>query len=59
MVGENVDGAIRVGKLPDSSMIATRIGSIRVVVCGSPSYLASRGSPKSLNVNFGIMIASL
>jgi DNA-binding transcriptional LysR family regulator len=49
MVAENIDVAIRVGKLPDSSMIATRIGAIRVVVCGSPSYLSARGSPKTLN----------
>jgi DNA-binding transcriptional LysR family regulator len=45
---ENIDVAIRIGVLPDSSMIATRIGSIRVVVCASPAYLAARGSPKSL-----------
>jgi DNA-binding transcriptional LysR family regulator len=27
-------------------MIATRIGSIRIVVCGSPSYLKAHGQPK-------------
>ena len=35
MTEEEVDIAIRVGSLPDSSMIATRIGSIRIVVCAS------------------------
>ena len=35
-VDENIDVAIRIGTLPDSSMIATSIGSIRFVVCGSP-----------------------
>ena len=45
---ENIDIAIRVGGLPDSSMIATRIGSIRIVVCASPSYLEARGLPKQL-----------
>jgi DNA-binding transcriptional LysR family regulator len=30
-VKENIDVTIRIGVLPDSSMIATRIGSIRVV----------------------------
>ncbi len=45
-VRENVDVAVRIGILPDSSMIATRIGSIRLVVCASPAYLAARGSPK-------------
>jgi DNA-binding transcriptional LysR family regulator len=48
-VEENIDVAIRIGTLPDSSSkIATRIGSIRVVVCGSPTYLAARGKPKTL-----------
>jgi DNA-binding transcriptional LysR family regulator len=37
MAEEDIDIAIRVGSLPDSSMIATRIGSIRIVVCASPS----------------------
>ncbi len=46
MVDSNIDIAIRIGGLPDSSMIATRIGSIRVVVCGSPSYFEAHGRPK-------------
>jgi len=45
---EGIDVAIRIGVLPDSSMIATRIGSIRVVVCASPAYLQTRGVPDSL-----------
>jgi DNA-binding transcriptional LysR family regulator len=48
MNDENVDVAIRLGSLPESSMIATRIGSVRIVVCGSPSYLKTRGRPKKL-----------
>ncbi|WP_454630916.1 LysR family transcriptional regulator [Bradyrhizobium cenepequi] len=48
-VQESIDVAIRVGVLPDSSMIATRIGSIRIVVCGSPSYLKAHGRPKQLS----------
>lgn len=48
-VEENIDVAIRIGPLPDSSSkIATRIGSIRFVVCGSPAYLSARGKPKTL-----------
>src|SRR5215831_849370 len=45
----NFDVAIRIGVLPDSSMIATRIGSIRIVICGSPSYLKARGQPNQLS----------
>ena len=47
-VAENIDVAIRIGILPDSAMIATRIGSIRLVVCASPAYLAARGRPAAL-----------
>ena len=45
-VEENVDVSIRIGALPDSSMIASRIGSVRMVLCASPAYLAARGIPK-------------
>ena len=43
---EQVDAAIRVGELPDSSLVATRIGGIQRVVCASPAYLAAHGTPK-------------
>ncbi len=43
---ENIDVAIRIGELRDSSMIATRVGSIRHVVCASPGYFADHGRPQ-------------
>ena len=46
-VEENIDVCVRVGSLPESSMIASRIGSIRLVVCASPAYLAARGRPQT------------
>jgi DNA-binding transcriptional LysR family regulator len=46
-VEEGIDVSVRIGSLPESSMIATRIGSIRVVVCASPGYLAAKGRPQS------------
>ena len=48
-VDEKIDVAVRVGSLSESSMIATRIGSIRLVVCASPAYLAARGRPQTLD----------
>ena len=42
---EPVDLAVRIGELPDSSLIATRIGSVHQVTCGSPDYFAARGRP--------------
>ena len=47
LLEENIDVAIRIGELGDSSMIATRVGSIRHVVCASPSYFAAHGRPRS------------
>jgi DNA-binding transcriptional LysR family regulator len=47
LVEEKVDLAVRIGMLPDSSLKANRVGSIRRVVCASPAYFAKRGVPKS------------
>ena len=42
LVEEGVDVVLRVGQLPDSSLIATRVGGdVRRVVVASPAYLAS------------------
>jgi DNA-binding transcriptional LysR family regulator len=43
---EDFDLAIRIGELPDSGLVATRVGTIRRIVCGSPDYFAARGIPK-------------
>ena len=48
LLEEHVDVAVRVGELPDSSMIATRVGLVRQVLCASPAYLERRGTPKTL-----------
>src|ERR1700759_5571008 len=44
---DQVDIALRVGPLPDSSLIATRLGSVRHVICASPDYLAANGIPST------------
>lgn len=46
LVQEHVDLAMRVGALPDSSLIATRVGTIRQMICASPAYLKRHGVPK-------------
>jgi DNA-binding transcriptional LysR family regulator len=47
LLEDPVDLAVRIGELPDSNLIATRVGQMRFVVCGSPAYFAARGTPKS------------
>ena len=45
LIEEGLDIAVRIGSLPDSSLVATRLGAIRSVACASPIYLAKRGTP--------------
>jgi DNA-binding transcriptional LysR family regulator len=45
LLEEHVDLAVRLGNLPDSSLIATRVGLIRRVLCASPRYLEAHGVP--------------
>jgi DNA-binding transcriptional LysR family regulator len=42
---DQVDVALRIGPLPDSSLVATRLGTVRHVVCASPGYLSANGAP--------------
>lgn len=44
---DHVDLAVRIGDLPDSSLVAARVGVISRVVCGSPTYFATRGRPRA------------
>ncbi len=46
LLDDHIDLAVRIGTLPDSSMIAIQVGSVRQVVCASPEYLAAHGIPK-------------
>jgi DNA-binding transcriptional LysR family regulator len=38
--------AVRIGPLPESSMMATRVGQVRRVVCGNPDYFVAHGTPR-------------
>jgi DNA-binding transcriptional LysR family regulator len=44
---DHVDVALRLGDLPDSNLMATRLGTVRRVMCASPAYLAARGIPET------------
>jgi DNA-binding transcriptional LysR family regulator len=45
LMDEHADAAIRIGQLPDSTLMATGVGTVRRVVCASPDYLAAHGVP--------------
>jgi DNA-binding transcriptional LysR family regulator len=45
LMEEQIDAALRIGELPDSTLMASRVGTVRPVVCASPAYLAQRGVP--------------
>jgi DNA-binding transcriptional LysR family regulator len=45
LIAEGIDVAVRIGPLPDSSLIAVRVGSVRRITCASPGYLRDRGTP--------------
>lgn len=46
LVEEGIDAGIRIGELPDSTIVARRVGEVRRVVVASPAYLARRGEPQ-------------
>jgi len=46
LVEEGLDLSIRIGRLPDSSMRATTLGSVRQICCASPRYLKRAGVPQ-------------
>lgn len=47
ILDDHIDAAIRVGTLPDSSMVAKRLGETGWISCASPAYLARHGTPKT------------
>ena len=46
LLEEGLDVGIRIGELPDSSMRALRVGSVRHVLVASPAYLERHTSPR-------------
>jgi DNA-binding transcriptional LysR family regulator len=44
---ENLDVGVRIGVLASSSLIATRVGAVKLVTCAAPDYLKSNGTPRT------------
>jgi DNA-binding transcriptional LysR family regulator len=47
MIEEGIDVALRIAHLADSSLIAARVGTVRLVTCASPAYLKANGAPRA------------
>ncbi|MGB5808127.1 LysR family transcriptional regulator [Castellaniella sp.] len=45
LVDEGFDLAVRIARLPDSSLVSRKLASTRLVLSASPEYLRRRGSP--------------
>jgi len=46
LIEEGIDVGLRVGQLPDSSLIARQVGEVRRILVASPAYLSKNGTPK-------------
>lgn len=47
LVEEGIDAAIRIGQLPDSTLVARRIGETRRVLCAAPDFIERTGVPQT------------
>jgi DNA-binding transcriptional LysR family regulator len=61
LISEGYDLAIRAGTLKDSSLIARRISSRKLYVCGSPGYFERCGKLHNINalVNHNCLVGTL
>ncbi|MEO0330025.1 MAG: LysR family transcriptional regulator [Pseudomonadota bacterium] len=48
IISEGYDLAIRIGELPDSTLVARRLAPVKRILCATPKYLERNGTPKSL-----------
>ena len=46
LIDEAIDVAVRIGQLPDSSLVAQPVGEVRRLWVASPGYLEKRGTPR-------------
>jgi DNA-binding transcriptional LysR family regulator len=45
LIEQRLDVAVRIGSLPESGLVARRVGTVHRMIVASPTYLAARGTP--------------
>lgn len=48
LVEEGIDASLRIGNLPESTLVAVKVGETRRITCASPAYLKRMGLPRAL-----------
>jgi DNA-binding transcriptional LysR family regulator len=56
---DDIDVAIRAGTLPDSDLVARRLASTQLWACASPGYLATFGTPTTVDELRGHTLVTL
>ncbi|MEM7069180.1 MAG: LysR family transcriptional regulator [Pseudomonadota bacterium] len=49
IISGGYDLAIRIGELPDSSLVARKLAPVRRILCAAPKYLQKAGAPQALD----------
>jgi LysR family transcriptional regulator for bpeEF and oprC len=49
LIEEGIDVAVRIGRLSNSSLVARRIGDMRMITVASAGYIARHGTPRTLD----------
>lgn len=49
LVRDGIDLAVRIGALPDSTLVARRVDQQQPLLCATPGYLAEHGAPRRLD----------
>lgn len=47
LIEDGFDAALRIGALPNSTLVATKVGALRYVTCASPAYIRKFGAPET------------
>ncbi|QWT21636.1 LysR family transcriptional regulator [Bacillus sp. NP157] len=47
LVEEGFDLAVRISRLPNSTLVSRQLGTTRMLLCASPDYLAGHGTPRA------------